>query len=210
MAEAKNETQDVDLENNEEEVEGDDLEGETEKSDREKELESDLEKSQAELKESQDETTKFKRMAKQGKKKAEEVDDTPETKPESSDLDFGQKAFLRSYEIKGADELELVTSWMKRTGDTLDVVVEDDIFTTRLEKLREAKASKDAVPKSTKRSAQTATDDVQRWTNKIKSGDARIGDIEDRKTREKVLNAQLEQVKTDSTFTDNSVVGTAR
>ena len=207
MATDKNETQDVDLENNEEEVEGDEPE---EKSDREKELESDLEKSQAELKEAQDETTKFRRMAKKGKKKVDEVDDTPESEPESSDLDFGQKAFLRSYEIKGADELELVTSWMKRTGDALDLVVEDDIFTARLEKLREAKASKDAIPKNTKRSSQTATDDVQRWTNKIKSGDARIGDIEDRATREKVLNAQLEQVKTDSKFTDTAVVGTVQ
>lgn len=76
-----------------------------------------------------------------------------EDKSKSEDLDYGQKAFLRSYDIKGSDELQLAKDWQKRTGDTLDAMVEDEIFIAKLNGLREARASANAIPKGTKRSS---------------------------------------------------------
>ncbi len=123
--------------------------------------------------------------------------DTPEKSSEKftekpSDLDYGQKAFLRSYDIKGPDELQLAKDWTKRTGDSLDVMVEDDIFLAKLSGLREAKASANAIPKGTKRSSIPARDDLSvalaeyEQTGKMP---------ENRTLREQVLDAKIEREK---------------
>lgn len=185
-----NDTQDVALENNEEQ----DTE---ETKDTQKEPDSRLKELEAEL-------AKYKRIAKrEANKAAKEEAPTKETK--SSDLDYGQKAYLRSYDIKGSDELELVRNWMERTGDTLDALVEDDLFTAKLTKLREARAAADAIPKGTRRIAAPATDDVSYWAGKISSGQIQLNDIPDLAIRRKVLNARIEQERTGSRFSDNPI-----
>lgn len=124
----------------------------------------------------------------------------------SDDLDYGEKAFLRSYEIKGADEIALVKNWVKRTGDELDVVVEDEIFQSKLKSLREAKASADAIPKGKTRTTQQAQNDEQYWTAKIESGQAQLNDIEDVNMRRKVLNRRIEHEKSGNKFSSQPIV----
>lgn len=189
------EPQDVALENNEEEVEETEVETEeteAEPTDKVKELEAEL--------------AKYKRIAARKAKKAETpvTEDAPTTtKP--SDLDYGQKAYLKAYGVQGSDELQLVRDFMKRTGEELDNVVNDDIFQAKLGKLREAKAAADAVPKTTNRTNGSGQSDVDYWTAKVESGQAKLEDIPDVSLRRQVLNARIETERSGNKFTPNSV-----
>jgi hypothetical protein len=198
MEEIKNDTQDVDLENNEgavetpEEDESDDVDP----SERIKQLEADV--------------AKYKRIAKRNANKPTESDseekEVPKNNKKPEDLDYGQKAFLRSWDIKGADEVALVKDWVRRTGEELDSIVEDDIFQSRLAKLREARASTEAVPKGKGRTQQTATvDDVSYWQAKIAAGQATMHDVPDVALRRKVLNARIEQEQRGNRFSDSPI-----
>lgn len=124
----------------------------------------------------------------------------------TDDLGYGEKAFLRSYDIKGSDELALVKDWTKRTGDSLDAVVEDEIFLAKLGKLREARAATDAIPKGKSRGAQPPSDDVEYWKQKIDSGSATLADVPDVELRRKVLNSRIETEKVGNRFTNQPVV----
>ena len=89
--------------------------------------------------------------------KIESKEKAPTDKP--NELDYGQKAFLKSYGIAGSDELALVKQFQDR-GFQLDSIVEDDVFMAKLTNLREARESANAIPKDKRRSAQTAITDI--------------------------------------------------
>lgn len=89
--------------------------------------------------------------------KVEPMKSTQSDKP--SDLDYGHKAFLKSYGIAGSDELALVRQFQDR-GFALDSIVEDDVFTSKLNSLREARESANAIPKTKGRSAQASVTDI--------------------------------------------------
>lgn len=134
---------------------------------------------------------------------ADEPKPKSEERAKSSDLDYGQKAFLRSYDIKGSDELQLSRDWMNRTGDSLDSMVDDPIFQAKLGGLREARASAEAIPKSTKRATAPASDDVQTALARYRVN----GEMPtDRALREKVLDAQLHHEKVGNAFSDSPIV----
>lgn len=108
-------------------------------------------------------------------------------KEKLNDFDYGEKAFLASYGIKDADERELVKTFMNRTGDDLDTIVSDEIFTAKLDKLREAKAVKDAIPVSSRRSSATDVKTaVDYWLDKP------FSDVP-KDLRRDVLNKKLER-----------------
>jgi hypothetical protein len=107
----------------------------------------------------------------------------------SSDFDYGQKAFLKTYGIAGADELTLVKTFIDRTGDDIDSLVGDDIFNAKLKALRDAKAVKDAIPQSTGRSAAAPTSKADFWLNKYVSGTP-LNEVP-QEFREEVLDARL-------------------
>jgi len=112
------------------------------------------------------------KMEKAKEAKEENVEEKPspekpeENKKPTSDFNYGEKAFLKSYGIEGADERELVKAIMLRTGDDLDKVIGDDILQAKLEKLREAKAIKEAIPTRTNRSASNPTNAVDFYLDK--------------------------------------------
>lgn len=130
-----------------------------------------------------------------------EVKSQPKEKA-SSDLDYGQKAFLKTYGIQGSDELALAKTFMARTGDDLDTIVSDDIFLGKLNSLRAAREAAAAVPKGIKRSSQPAQNDADvalatyRETGKLP---------EDNKLAREVLNKHLEAEKSNN-FAPNPVV----
>lgn len=124
---------------------------------------------------------------------------------QSSELDAGSKALLVAYGIKGKDELALAQSYMQRTGEDIDAVIEDDIFQAKLSKLREAKATAQAVPSATKRSGNGTKDDLDYWGEKYASGTP-LNDIPEN-LQMKVLNARLDREKQTSKFTKNPIIG---
>lgn len=112
----------------------------------------------------------------------------PEVKKDTStpvELDYGQKAFLKTYGIQGSDELALVKSFQSRTGDDLDTIVSDDIFLGKLNALRDARESANAIPKGKPRSGQTAVTDVDIAFAKFKESGELPTDFE---TRNKVVD----------------------
>jgi hypothetical protein len=128
-----------------------------------------------------------------------EPKEAPTGKP--SELDFGQKAYLKSYGVSGSDELTLVKQFQDR-GFALDTIVEDDVFISKLNSLREAKASADALPKSKPRSGATGVTDVDLAIAKYKEN----GELpKDFATRNKVVDAITKEESGDM-FSGPSVI----
>lgn len=156
--ETTNDTQDVDLENNEDTAKGEESE------------QQETPDYESQLKEKDNEIAKWRRLAEKADKKKAKTESEPVEKSEkaekSGELDYGQKAFLIANGIKGADELALVKTWMQRTGDDIDTIVGDDIFQARLTKHRETKATADAVPSTSKRAVNSTKDSVDYWLGK--------------------------------------------
>lgn len=180
--EENNDTQDVDLENNESDLETEDT------------TEEGSEDLEAQLKEAQAEAAKWKRIASKKDKKPEvESKETKESKPDNkpNELDFGQRAFLKSYGVAGSDELALVKQFQDR-GFALDSIVEDDVFLAKLGALREARASANAIPKGQKRSSQTAITDLDSAYAKFEETGELPSDFE---TRSKVIDKIVEKEK---------------
>lgn len=132
-------------------------------------------------------TGKLKRATKEPKK-AETKEEAPAKAPSKpGDLDYGEKAFLKSYGISGSDELSLVKQFQDR-GFELDSIVEDDVFTAKLDNLREARATTAATPKGSKRPGQTGTTDLDMAIAKYKE----TGELpSDFALRNKVIDAAI-------------------
>lgn len=111
---------------------------------------------------------RLQRQLKRLNKELGEVDDEPVTKvtKKSGEFDYGEKAFLKASGITGAEELAFAKSWIDRTGDDLDTVVDDEIFQAKLEKLRSNKKSKVAIPPTGKRGTQASSSSVEYWLAK--------------------------------------------
>jgi len=117
------------------------------------------------------------------------VDKAVKTPDKPTDFDYGQKAFLKSYGIDGADERELVKTFMSRTGDDLDTVINDDILQAKLKSLRDAKVAKEAVPSSTGRSASAQGNKLDYWLAKYQTS-GNLAEVPKELQRD-VLNARL-------------------
>lgn len=98
--------------------------------------------------------------------KAKEPETESKKSPSKSDgLDFGAKAYLAANGIKGAKEFEFVQSELKKSGEELDSLLENDYFKTRLENFRALSKTSEATPTG-KRSSGVATDSVEYWMAK--------------------------------------------
>jgi hypothetical protein len=122
-----------------------------------------------------------------------------EVKQKSGELDYGQRALLVAYGVKGPEEIALAKSWMQRTGDDIDVMIGDDIFTAKLTALREAKASHEAIPSGTKRAGFAPKDSVDYHLAKYESGAMQLDEMPF-DMRSKVLTAKMEKEKKANEF----------
>jgi len=122
----------------------------------------------------------------------------------SGELDLAQRAFLNSEGIKGKSEHALVQEWMKDTGKSLDAVIENPRFQAELKDFREGVATKEAMPKGTRRSSQTSRDSVEYWVAK---GELPPNTPENQDLRRKVVNAKIEAKRDRDVFTKTPVVG---
>ncbi len=149
------------------------------------------------------EALKYQGMAKRYKTKLEKLKDKPEIIAEApviekpNDLTDGQKALFVSYGIKGKDEIALGKELMERLNLTsVESLIEDDYFQSRLTKLRDAKSAQDAIPSSTGRSPSTQGNRLDYWVAKYSSS-GNLNEVPKELQRE-VLNARLkseEQVR---------------
>ncbi len=113
----------------------------------------------------------------------------------SGDLDYGQKAFLATAGIKGADELKLVTEELKKSGATLDELVDNPYFQEKLKETRRLKKSDDAGIEGGKRGGQQAKDTVEYWLSRP------FGELpDDVELRRKVVNARIKAEKNTNVF----------
>lgn len=101
---------------------------------------------QARAKELEAKAIKQRETTKELKAKLSELEaKAPKEEIKPTDLDYGQKAFLKASGLNGADEVQLAKDFAKRTGLDYDTVVEDDIFKAKLEALRTTKANQQAA-----------------------------------------------------------------
>jgi len=131
-------------------------------------------------------------------KESKETKETPE-KTEPNELSSGDKALLVAYGVKGKEEQALAQSYMRRTGDDIDSLIEDDIFQAKLAKLREAKASQIATPSGTKRSTVSTKDDVDYHVEQHLSGKMKLEDMPF-EMRTKVVNKMVEDRQREQNF----------
>jgi hypothetical protein len=117
---------------------------------------------------------------------SEKTDVKKDSSKPTDDLDYGEKAYLRSaLNIKGADEIQLAREWKKKYGSSVEEMESDEVFNARLTKLRETRESQDALPKGKNRSAQTAVTDIDMAVSKFKESGELPTDF---KTRNAVID----------------------
>lgn len=173
------------------------------------ELDLDLEDKPEEKKEEKPQETpearlaRLKRMVAQQEKKLGKTEDKPVVETKKTDeLDYGQKAYLRAEGIKSGKEEALILEVMRQTGKKIEDVLESKYFQAELSELREKVATENAIPRGSKRTGQTASDDVAYWLAK--------GEMPPRdqvELRRKVVNAKLKQQTEVNVFSKNPIVG---
>lgn len=119
----------------------------------------------------------------------------------SSELDYGEKAFLVSNGIKGAEETKLVQDIMESTGKSLEDVLESKYFQAEIKEMRDAKASQDATPSGNKTGQGSARDTVEYWISK-----GELPPADQTELRRKVVNAKIAKETTTNPFTDTPVI----
>ena len=110
----------------------------------------------------------------------------PEVKPKSDGLGYGEKAFLVANGIKG-EETKLVEDAMKKTGGTLEEVLDNPYFQAQLKEARDLAGTILATPKG-KGGSGVPTDSVEYWMQKP------IEEVP-QEMRIKVVNAKLAKEK---------------
>lgn len=120
--------------------------------------------------------------------------DKPAAKPtsKSDGLDYGAKAYLAANGIKGAKEFDFVQSELKKSGEELDALLENDYFKTRLDNFRALSKTAEAVPKGNRSSAM-AVDSVDYWM-------AKPFEEVPKDMKAKVVQAKLDKEKSKGVF----------
>lgn len=152
-----------------------------------------LEALEAQLKEAQDEATKYKRMAEQRAKKAKSTESQP------TDNDLVAKSYLLAAGIKAKDEVELALDTANKWNMSLDDLVEDADFQMKLEKHRTQKANLEATSGVRgDKSAGSGVDTPEYWI--AKGAPPTAQQVPDRKARAKIARAFMQQSKSGKQF----------
>jgi hypothetical protein len=132
--------------------------------------------------------------------KEPKLPEKPEAK-NSSELGYGELAYLAAKNIEFDEQIEFIESVMKKTGDTLKVVLKDDFVLNKLKTLEDAKKVKEATPSNSKRSNSTPRDEVDYWLARGEMPPADKPEL-----RRKYVNAKTTQIKDTDKFTKIPVV----
>lgn len=130
-----------------------------------------------------------------GKDQSKDEPKPSETK--STELDYGQKAYLTAtLAIKGSDEWALVREYVGN-GKSIDDLVDNRHFNNDLKDLREARASKEALPTGSKRAQQSGANSVDYW---IAKGELPPRTPENKQLRIDIINARMKKGRTGGSF----------
>jgi hypothetical protein len=131
-------------------------------------------------------------------KKPKETTDTPK-KTENDSSGLLEKGYLRTAGISDAEEVELALSTAKKWGITVDALVDDEDFKTKLEKHRTQKANLAATTDiKGDKGTSSAKNSVEYWIAKGTPPSAT--DVPDRKTRAKIARAMMANEKSSKQF----------
>lgn len=122
----------------------------------------------------------------------------------SDELDLGQEAYLVAKGIEEADEIALVKQVMADTGKSMKDVLASKYFQAELKEMRADRETAAALPKSGKRSGQSAVNTVEYWLSK---GGLPEDTPENTQLRRDIVNARAKKEKSGNMFTSNPVVG---
>lgn len=135
---------------------------------------------------------RLERMLEQTNKKLGVTPEPKEVKTSKSDsLGYGEKAFLVANGIKG-EEMKMVEEALKKSGDSIEDILENPYFQAKLEEARNLAKTADASPKG-KRPSPIPTDSVEYWIGKP------MEEVP-QEMRIKVVNAKLNKEKTTGIF----------
>src|SRR5262249_37632038 len=109
------------------------------------------------------------------------------------------KAYLVARGVEEVD-FEYVEQVMKRSGDPLETVLNDDYLQTKLKERKDQRMAEAATPSGSKRAGQSGADSVDYWLAKVNSGQTTVGQIPDRKLRQQVVNARMKAEQEKSQF----------
>ncbi len=137
------------------------------------------------------EALKYKAILDRNKNKKPES----KTSTKSDELDYAQKAYLTANGLKGKDEHALALEYAKNTGKSLDDVVENKYFLNDLTDLREKRATKNAMPSSSKRPNNSSKEEVDYWISK---GD--LPPATEVELRRKVVNERIKRESKTNVF----------
>lgn len=134
---------------------------------------------------------RLKRQTEQAAKKLGIEPEAPKSSKKSDEFGYDVKAYLKASGIK-ATEFDFVKQEMKKSGQDIDSLLDNEYFQSRLEKHRALEKTSNATPKGT-RSGSPATDSVDYWMAKpIEEVPADM--------RIKVVNAKLAKDKNKGIF----------
>jgi len=132
----------------------------------------------------------------------EEVKETPkESSQPNSDYD---KLFLEVRQVIEEEDKDFVTNWAKNSGQTLAETLKDESVVSKLASMKAARVVATASAVTSKRSSNTAQDEVQYHLAK----NQQTGEMpKDQDLAAKVVNAKIAQEQKAHTFSDEMFVG---
>jgi hypothetical protein len=119
---------------------------------------------------------------------------------DKKEFDLAEKSYLLANGIK-KEEISFVFEEMKKTGKSMDEILDSKYFQQQLAEKRELAATEAAIPSGTNRGGNATRDKVDYWIAKDELPPADQVEL-----RRKVVNAKIEREKSVSKFTDTPVV----
>lgn len=143
------------------------------------------------------------------KSSRESKEETTSKKETKSELEDGEKALLRTYDVKGQDEVELFLKTRDKFKDntSMEEVLESADFQKQITELREEKKSREALEgtaDSKRGGGGESKNKVEFWLNK---GELPPDTAENRQLRRDVVNAQGKALATDNRFAKTGLIG---
>lgn len=122
----------------------------------------------------------------------------------SSEFDEGQLAYLVAKGIEADEDIEFTQNELEKHGGSLRELLNNEYFQSKVKARKEAKATLEATPTTTKRSGSNTGDSVDYHYAKYMA----TGKLpEDREMAIKVVNMRQKKEVSKKMFTDNPVVG---
>ena len=135
------------------------------------------------------------------KAKAPEVKPSKKSSKKTKGFDYGQLAYLESKGVTNEKDQEYLLAEVENTGKELKDVLEFKYVKEELEGFKSDRASTDAIPDGTERSAQTSRDKVDYWIAK-----GEMPPADQQQLRRDYVNAKIKKAEDSSKFTDRPVV----